>query len=115
LALGLIPDCSDAVKTIAKLENKGVNQLYNVHEEGELFACSRGRPTKELTRLRLECPQQIKDDIQALRDNFLLNGKSKMLDLVSMTTDEMIRLVSMYPDVWFVDTTAGKFFFSIYL
>ncbi len=115
MALGLIPDCSDAVKTIAKLENKGVNQLYNVHEEGELFACSRGRPTKELTRLRLECPQQIKDDIQALRDNFLLNGKSKMLDLVSMTTDEMIRLVSMYPDVWFVDTTAGKFFFSIYL
>jgi hypothetical protein len=68
-----------------------------------------------LTRLRLECPQQIKDDIQALRDDFLLNRKSKMLVLVSMATDEMIRLVSMYPDVWFMDTTAGKFFISIYL
>jgi hypothetical protein len=73
LALGLIPDCSDAVKTIAKLGNEGVNHFYIVHEEGELFACSRGHPTKELTRLRLECPQQIKDDIQAHIDNFLLN------------------------------------------
>jgi hypothetical protein len=66
-----------------------------------------------LTRLRLECPQQIKDDIQALKDDFLMNGKSKMLLLVSMATDEMIRLVSMYPDVWFMDTTAGKFVFII--
>jgi hypothetical protein len=24
-----------------------------------------------------------------------------------MATDEMIRLVAMYPDVWFMDTTAG--------
>jgi hypothetical protein len=54
----------------------------------------RGRPTKRLTRLRIECPQKIKDDIQALRDNFLMNGKRKMLLLVSMATDEMICLVS---------------------
>jgi hypothetical protein len=53
LALGLLPDCSDAVKTIAKLENEGVNHFYIVDEEGKLFACSRGRPTKELTRLWL--------------------------------------------------------------
>ena len=38
LALGLIPDCSDAVKTVAKLDNKGINHFYIVHEEGELFA-----------------------------------------------------------------------------
>jgi len=31
-----------------------------------------------------------------------------MLVLVSMATDEMIHLVSMYPEVWFMDTTAGK-------
>jgi hypothetical protein len=57
----------------------------------------------------------MKDDIQALRDDFLLNGKSKILVLVSIATDEMIRLVSRYPDVWFMDTTAGEFFISIYL
>jgi hypothetical protein len=60
-----------------------------------------------LTRIRLECPQQIEDNIKALRNDFLLNDKCKMLVLDSMATDEMIRLVSMYPEVWFMDTTAG--------
>ena len=39
---------------------------------------------------------------------FLLNDKCKMLVLVSMATDEMIRLVSMYPEVMFMDTTASE-------
>ena len=30
-----------------------------------------------------------------------------MLVMISMATDEMIQLVAMYPDVWFMDTTAG--------
>ncbi len=28
--------------------------------------------------------------------------------MLSMATDEMICLVAIYPDVWFMDTTAGK-------
>ncbi len=28
--------------------------------------------------------------------------------MISMATDEMIQLVVMYPDVWFMDTAAGK-------
>jgi hypothetical protein len=43
-----------------------------------------------------------------MREDFLLNHQSKMLVLVSMATDKMIRLVAMYPDVWFMDTTAGE-------
>jgi hypothetical protein len=31
-----------------------------------------------------------------------------MLVLISMATDEMICLVLMYSDVWFMDTTAGR-------
>ena len=31
--------------------------------------------------------------------------------MVSMATDEMIRLVAMYPDVWFMNTTAGKSYY----
>jgi hypothetical protein len=27
--------------------------------------------------------------------------------MISMATDEMIQLVAMYPDVWFMDTTVG--------
>ena len=58
--------------------------------------------------MRLECPQQIEEDLAGLRNDFVLNDKSKMLVLVSMATDEMICLVSMYPEVWFMDTTAGE-------
>jgi hypothetical protein len=42
-----------------------------------------------------------------MRGNFILNGQSKMLVMISMATNEMIRLMAMYPDVWFMDTTAG--------
>ncbi len=75
---------------------------------GGLFACSKGRPTKALIKKRLECPEQIVEEVAGLRKDFLLNDKCKMLVLVSMATDEMIRLVSMYPEVWFIDTTAGE-------
>jgi hypothetical protein len=46
--------------------------------------------------MRLECPQKIEEDLVGLRNDFVLNDKSKMLVLVSMATDEMIHLVSMY-------------------
>jgi hypothetical protein len=46
-----------------------------------------------------------------MREDFVLNNQSKMLVvLVLMATDKMIRLVAMFPDVWFMDTTAGKLF-----
>jgi hypothetical protein len=32
-----------------------------------------------------------------------------MLVMISMATNEMIQLVAMYPDVWFMDTTAGLY------
>jgi len=61
-----------------------------------------------LIKKRLECPEQIEEEIAALRKDSLLNEKCNMLVLVPMATDEMIRLVSMYPEVWFMDTTAGE-------
>jgi hypothetical protein len=47
--------------------------------------------------------------MKSMRDDFLLNERSQMLVMISMATDEMIRLVAMYPDVWFMDTIAGKY------
>ncbi len=70
-----------------------------MHEDSGLFACAKGRLTKEATRLRLECPKQIEDDLKSMRDDFLMNEKSQMLVMISMATDEMIQLVAMYPDV----------------
>ena len=107
LALGLIPGCSNAKKSIAKLEEAGINHFYVVHENGGLYACSKGRPTKALVKMRLECPEHIEEELLGLRKDFLLNDNCKMLFLVSMATNDMIRLVSMYPEVWFMDTTAG--------
>ena len=79
-----------------------------MHDDSGLFACGKGCPTKEATRIRLECPKQIEDDLKSMREYFLINDKSQMLVMLSMATDKMICLVAMYPDVWFMDTTAGK-------
>ncbi len=64
---------------IISIENNrsNTNHFYIVHEDSGLFACAQGWPTKEATRLRLECPKQIEDDLKSMRDNFLLNKKVK--------------------------------------
>jgi hypothetical protein len=66
------------------------NHFYIVHEDTGLFTCAKGRPTKEATRIRLECPKQIEDDLKSTRENFHLNNKIQMLVMISMATDEMI-------------------------
>jgi hypothetical protein len=48
-----------------------------VHEDTGLFAYAKSWQTKEATRLRLECPNQIEDDMKSMRDDFLLNKKVK--------------------------------------
>ncbi len=85
-----------------------INHFYVVHENGGLYACSKGRPTKALAKKRLECPDEIEEELAGLRKDFLLTDDCQMLVLVSMATDEMIRLVTMFPEVFFMDTTAGE-------
>ena len=46
--------------------------------------------------------------IQDLRNFFLLYNETKMMLLVSIATNDMIRYVSMYPEVLFLDCTAGE-------
>ncbi len=99
--------CNKKCSSIDVVRNE-INHFYVVHKDGGLFACSKGHPNKELTKMWLECPQWIEENLAGLRNDFVLNDQSKMLVLVSMATDEMIRLVSMYPEVWFMDTTAGE-------
>ncbi len=48
----------------------GINHFYVVHEIGGLFACSKGHPTKELTKQRLECPEKIEEELACLRKDF---------------------------------------------
>ena len=101
---GLLPESNDAEKTISKLDRSNINHFYILHDDTGLYAYSKGRPSKEAVRIRLDCSAKIQADLEHLREDNILNEKSQMLVMVSMATDEMIRLVSMYPDMWFVDT-----------
>ncbi len=106
-ANGLLPDCNDAKKTIAKLERSNINHFWILHNDTGLYACSKCHPNKDEVRIRLDYSAKIQADLEWMRGNFILNGQSKMLVMISMATNEMIRLMAMYPDVWFMDTTAG--------
>jgi hypothetical protein len=107
-AYGLLPDSNDAEKTLSKLQRSNINNFYILHDDTGLYACSKGRPTNEEMRIRLDCLAKIQADLEQLREDYILNEKSQMLVMISMATDEMIQLVAIYPDVWFMDTTAGR-------
>ncbi len=47
--------------------------------------------------------------MEQLREDYILNEKSQMLVMISMATNEIIQLVAIYPDVWFMDTTADVY------
>jgi len=106
-ANGLLPECNDAQKTIIKLENSNINHFYILHDDTGLYAISKGRPSTETVRMRLVCPLTINDQLESMRKDHIMNDKAQMLVMISMATDEMIQMVAMYPEVWFMDTTAG--------
>ena len=106
---GLLPDSNDAEKTLSKLERSIINHFYTLQDDTGLYACLKGHPSNEEVRIRLDCSVKIQADLEQLRDDYILNDKRQMLVMISMATDEMIRLVAMYPDVWFMDTTAGMY------
>ncbi len=106
-AYGLLPDSNDAEKTLSKLERSNISHFQILHDDTGLYACSKGHPSNKEVRIRLDCSTKIQADLERLRDEYILNDKSQMLVMISMATNEMIRLMAMYPDVWFMDTTAG--------
>jgi hypothetical protein len=80
-----------------------------VHENGKgLLAYSRGRPGKDRSCVTFSSSLDLNKKIQDLKNDFLLHNEIKMMLLVSITTNNMIRYVSMYPEVWFLDCTAGE-------
>jgi hypothetical protein len=96
-ATGLLPESNDANKTIAKLAQKNINHFYILHNDTGLCACSKGHPNNETLRIRLDVSAKIQADLESMREDCFLNEKSQMLVMVSMVTDEMIRLVAIYP------------------
>jgi hypothetical protein len=44
-----------------------------------------------------------------LRKDFRLHNHTQMMVMLSICMKDMNRYVSMYPEVWFIDCTAGEF------
>ena len=82
-----------------------------LHETGSgLFAYPKGRPSslsKDVTGIRLPCCDDVENRIRQMRsDNGLLDS-TKMLVIISLATNEMVKYMYMYPDVWYMDCTSG--------
>ncbi len=53
------------------------------------------------------------DKINELRKDFGLSNETNMVIMLSISTNDMNRYVAMYPEVWFIDCTAGMLFKSL--
>ncbi len=50
------------------------------------------------------------DKTNELREDFGLINEIKMVVMLSISTNDMNRYVAMYPEIWFIDCTAGMLF-----
>ena len=88
---------------------KDIDYYCVMHVSGEgIFAHAKGRPTEE-TRIQLKCSDSILQKVLQLRKDFSIHDNTKMLVMISISTKDMNRFVSMHPSVWFIDCTAGEF------
>mgnify|MGYP006977863087 FL=1 len=81
--------------------------LYHDSHSGLMTYVTSGRPTKEESHKRLNCPKQVLLDIQSIRKELSVEEGSRLLLLVSLATDEMVRFVSMHPETMFGDVTGS--------
>ena len=72
---------------------------------------ARGRPTKDrksATTNGFECTLAMSDKISELRTDHNMHEDTKMLLFISIATNDMVKYVCMYPEVWFLDCTYGE-------
>ena len=80
-----------------------------LHETGNgLFAYPRGHPGRDSRiREKIPCPVDVDQKLCKLRLDYGISESKKMMVFLSLATKEMVRYMSMYPEVWFMDCTAG--------
>ena len=85
-----------------------VNYFVITHETGKGLVATqgRGRPSHDQQH-NIFFPQEMEDEVLSLRRSKLINDSEKILLLISISSNEMVQVVSMYPEVWFMDVTAG--------
>ena len=52
-------------------------------------------------------PADVNSKLLKLRMDFGIGHSNKMMVFISLATKDMVRYMSMYPEVWFMDCTAG--------
>ena len=79
------------------------------HETGNgLYAYPRGRPGRD-SRIgeKLPCPVDVDQKLSKLCLDYGISESKSMTVCISLATKEMVQYMSMHPDVWFMDCTAG--------
>ena len=84
--------------------------LYDDPKSGLMCERRRGRPTntekqEEAERIKLNTDDAIDKEISALRTSLGFSSGSKLVLLLSIASDDMIRLMQMFPEVFFMDVT----------
>lgn len=59
----------------------------------------RGRPTKA------DISESVNAKVKNLREDLAFHDNKKLVLLLSFSTDEMIKAVQKYPEVWYMDVT----------
>ncbi len=72
-----------------------------------LFSQSKGRPNSD-TRQKLKCSEFLNKKNLELQKDFSLHDDTKMLVMLSISTNDVNRYVSMFPKVWFIDCTSDE-------
>ena len=87
---------------------KDIDYFCAMHVTGKgLFSQSKGHPKSD-SRQKLKCSVALNDKLLQLRKDFSLHDDTKMLVMLSISTSDMNRFVSMNPEVWFIDCTSGE-------
>ena len=88
--------------------------MYDDPATGLIVERTRGRPSNaekqaKLTKEKevLECYNETRKEIEDLQTELGFSRQSKIVLMLLIASDEMIRLVMMYPEVFFMDVTGG--------
>ncbi len=91
------------------LFSEDIDYYCVIHVTGQgLFSQAKGRPKGD-SCIKLPCSDSMQDKMLELMKKFRLHNNTQMMVMLSIFMKKMNRYVSMYPEVWFIDCTAGKF------
>lgn len=75
--------------------------------EGDLVVWkNRGRPKTEEKEI-MKCPKKLREELDKLKTEMSYKEGTEILLALSVATDDMVRHVHMFPEVFFLDVTAN--------